>query len=190
MESPTHFLKRLCDFPVVLSIFLEIIIFDTWMCVTLRNRRCAWHVITVNSKAFKSNLIYSPRKIQTSLSLISHNTLTEIGKSKHNEIQQVTWPPAKTILPLVSWLRKNWPIASAGTSWYLFPDTLQLPLIDLQSNPVLNYKFNSLKLNDVHASFKKCNSKHPGMGTEMLVLFGLINGLEQKSSVMNFSKAR
>ncbi|KAJ8378190.1 hypothetical protein AAFF_G00245380 [Aldrovandia affinis] len=65
------------------------------------------------------------------------------------------------------------------------PEELQLELIDLQSDPVLKEKFNSLKLNDFYASLNE--AAFPAQ--KMLVLFGSTYVCEQTFSIMNINKA-
>ncbi|KAJ8351115.1 hypothetical protein AAFF_G00149420 [Aldrovandia affinis] len=70
------------------------------------------------------------------------------------------------------------------------PEELQLELIDLQSNPVLKEKFNSLKLNDFYASLNE--AAFPNLrrtAQKMLVLFGSTYVCEQTFSIMNINKA-
>ncbi|KAJ8393026.1 hypothetical protein AAFF_G00069300 [Aldrovandia affinis] len=70
------------------------------------------------------------------------------------------------------------------------PEELQLELIDLQSDPVLKEKFNSLKLNDFYASLNE--AAFPNLrrtAQKMLVLFGSTYVCEQTFSIMNINKA-
>ncbi|XP_067933035.1 general transcription factor II-I repeat domain-containing protein 2A-like [Watersipora subatra] len=70
------------------------------------------------------------------------------------------------------------------------PEELQLELIDLQSDPVLKEKFNSLKLKDFYASLNE--AAFPNLrrtAQKMLALFGLTYVCEQMFSIMNINKA-
>ena len=70
------------------------------------------------------------------------------------------------------------------------PEELQLELIDLQSDPVLKEKFNSLKLNDFYASLNA--AAFPNLrrtAQKMLALFGSTYVCEQTFSVMKQNKA-
>ncbi|XP_067940461.1 general transcription factor II-I repeat domain-containing protein 2A-like [Watersipora subatra] len=70
------------------------------------------------------------------------------------------------------------------------PKELQLELIDLQSDPVLKEKFNSLKLNDFYASLYE--AAFPNLrrtAQKMLALFSLTYLCEQLFSIMNINKA-
>lgn len=70
------------------------------------------------------------------------------------------------------------------------PEELQLELIDVQSDPVLKEKLNSLKLNDFYASLNEAAFPNlPRTAQKMLPLFGSTYVCEQTFSVMNINKA-
>lgn len=71
------------------------------------------------------------------------------------------------------------------------PQDLQLELIDLQSDPALKEKFNSLKPNYFYASLSETTSTNlRRVALKMLTLFGSTYVCEQTFSFMNINKAR
>ncbi|XP_059835965.1 general transcription factor II-I repeat domain-containing protein 2B-like [Hypanus sabinus] len=164
--------------------------------VKLQGKDQLVHDMYTNVKAFKSKLAFFSRQISNKL--FTHfptlATLEEAGANvkKYSESLDALHREFCRRFSDVEKIDKSLRLVACPLSQdpETAPEELQLELIDLQSDPILKEKFNSLKLNDFYASLGK--EVFPNLrrtAQKMLALFGSTYLCEQAFSVMNINKA-
>ncbi|XP_059845272.1 general transcription factor II-I repeat domain-containing protein 2-like [Hypanus sabinus] len=182
----------LCDFAFAVDIFSHM----NELNVKLQGKDQFVHDMYTNVKAFKSKLAFFSRQILNKL--FTHfptlATLEEAGTNlkKYCESLDALHREFCRRFSDFEKIDKSLQLVACPLSQdpKTAPEELQLELIDLQSDPVLKEKFNSLKLNDFYASLGK--EVFPNLrrtAQKMLALFGSTYLCEQVFSVMNINKA-
>lgn len=182
----------ICDFAFATDVFSHLNELNT----KLQGKDQFVHDMYTNVKAFKSKLALFSRQILNKL--FTHfpalATLKEAGAKvkKYSESLDILHVEFCRRFSDFDKIDKSLQLVACPLSQdpETAPEELQLELIDLQSDPVLKEKFNSLKLNDFYASLNE--AAFPRLrrtAQKMLVLFGSTYVCEQTFSIMNINKA-
>lgn len=182
----------ICDFVFATDVFSHLNELNT----KLQGKDQFVHDMYTNVKAFKSKLALFSRQILNKL--FTHfptlATLKEAGAKvkKYSESLDILHVEFCRRFSDFDKIDKSLQLVACPLSQdpETAPEELQLELIDLQSDPVLKEKFNSLKLNDFYASLNE--AAFPRLrrtAQKMLVLFGSTYVCEQTFSIMNINKA-